>query len=974
MVAVLCNLKTGPLNMAQIDSNTIQWDAPPQSVGEPVTGSVDKPLRGGVIIPAKPEKPDKPREAPSGYRYNAAGNVEFIPGGPADPDVKKDTNPSEGDKKVLQLLTRIAGGSSDINNALVINPEAQQSGFLEASSRSTVGEGMITRSIAGEDRRIVTDAQGDVLDALLTLGTGAAYNEEQKAANTIAYFPQYGDTKREIAIKNERLKRAIVAARIAAGPLAENFDKSIQPLLDVVEGDVNTDAPPATGGAGPEGPAVTVSLEDSIATFGQPTYDIDGNLVGRAYQKDGGSTFDAKGNDLGLTITVTDDSLRAPARSFYEGVLNSVTGSDQSTATTERLPDWVDMPGINNLLSSAAWKTGFGTAFGGSPQEIAQIVQSNFPGTQVFQDEKGNYILRSATDGKDYAIKPGFQLSDVPRAASIIGAGLLTGGRSAMGVAGREALMQTGIEATQTATGGTFNPADIAAAAVFGGGLQKGFEVLPGAAGRVVGGIMGNTPPGGGGGGGGGGDILDIPGGIPLPGGGVSPAPARSMAPEYIAQPPPGAPVAQSAPSAAIPQTPTGGMRGTAGAMSASEETIRTQRALELPVPIELARFQRTRDFAEQQRARELAKNNEVGGPIRERMTQQQDALRQNFESFIEGTGSEVWDNPYEQGGVIADALKTLARRERTRTSALYRRAEKSGEMREPVEYKELADFIAQQAPTTRDALAPVLKTVDEQLLSNDPNKTGMISLNQMEDIRKLINKVASPGTPSAVFGRDMRAIIDNMTKDAGGDVYRQARASRAKYARDFEDIDLVEKVISNKPGTTERYVGLEKVVDRITGQSAQLDSVKHLLGLLDKAGPRGARAKRELQGAVFEKIRDQAYRGVTSDQSGQTVINPTNLNNIIRSMNKNGKIDVIFDKKTAELLNTINEVTKDIVTAPPGSVNASGTSSAVLNAIDTVATFGITGAPVPALKILNEFRKAMANRSLRKEVKRLLD
>lgn len=197
------------------------------------------PVGQGVLIPKEPEKP---KEAPAGYRYNAAGNVEFIPGGPADPDVKKDVSPSEGDKKVLQLLTRIAGGATDIQNALVVNPEAQQSGFLEATSRGTVGEGMITRAIAGEDRRIITDTQGDVLDALLTLGTGAAYNEEQKAANTIAYFPQYGDTEREIAIKNEKLKRQIVAARIAAGPLAAEFDKSIQPLLNVVEGKVEKDA------------------------------------------------------------------------------------------------------------------------------------------------------------------------------------------------------------------------------------------------------------------------------------------------------------------------------------------------------------------------------------------------------------------------------------------------------------------------------------------------------------------------------------------------------------------------------------------------------------------------------------------------------------------------------------------------------------------------------------------------------------
>ena len=424
-----------------------------------------------------------------------------------------------------------------------------------------------------------------------------------------------------------------------------------------------------------------------------------------------------------------------------------------------------------------------------------------------------------------------------------------------------------------------------------------------------------------------------------------------------------------SAPTVTAPAS-----RPAGGAMSTSEETIRVQRAAELPVPIELARFQRTRDFAEQQRARELAKNNEVGGPIRDRMAQQQDELRQNFEQFIDDTGSEVWNNPYEQGGVIADALGTLAKRERTRTNALYKRAEKAGEMREPIDYTALSDFIAQQTPTTREQLAPVLKTVEEQLLANDPNKTGMISLNLMEDIRKLINKVASPGTPNASFGRDMRGIIDNATKDAGGDVYKQARASRAKYARDFEDIDLVQKVFDTKPGSTERYVGLEKITDKIIGEGTPLDSVKHLLGLLEKAGPRGTRAMRELQGSVMEKIRDQAYRGITTDESGQTLIQPAALNKIITSLNKNGKLDVIFDKKTAELLNTINEVTKDIITSPPGSVNASGTSSAIMNAVDTLGTFGITGLPVPAAKIFNDFRKAMAARGMRKEVKRLLD
>ena len=641
-----------------------------------------------------------------------------------------------------------------------------------------------------------------------------------------------------------------------------------------------------------------------------------------------------------------------------EGTIESVTGSARSTPEIEATADWTTMPELNEL-SVAGAKTGIGTMFT-SPEESVQIIKSNYPGVEVRQDSKGNYILRSQ-DGKDYGIKPGFRFSDVPRAVGGILA-FTPAGRAATftGAALKSGATQALIEGTEYTAGGQFNAQPIALATTFGAGGKVAEDLVSAALPSIVS------------------KVRQFRGQPEVPLGAAPEAPAGMGMPSSNAMSPEAPVTGATASPAPTIATPAPGIapasRPGGGAMSTSEQTIRAQRAAELPVPIELARFQRTRDFVEQQRARELAKNNEVGGPIRDRMARQQDELRQNFESFIEGTGSEVWNNPYEQGGVIADALGTLAKRERTRTNALYKRAEKSGEMREPIDYKELSDFIAGQTPTTRDKLAPVLKTVEEQLLANDPNKTGMISLNMMEDIRKLINKVASPGTPDASFGRDMRGIIDNATKDAGGDVYKQARASRTKYARDFEDIDLVQKVFATKPGSTERYVGLEKVVDKITGEGTSLDSVKHLFGLLEKAGPRGTRAMRELQGSVMEKIRDQAYRGVTTDQSGQAVIQPAALNKIITSLNKNGKLDLIFDKKTAELLNTINDVTKDIITAPPGSVNASGTSSAMMNAIDTLGTFGMTGLPIPAAKILNGLRQSMAQRGMRKEVKRLLD
>lgn len=455
-------------------------------------------------------------------------------------------------------------------------------------------------------------------------------------------------------------------------------------------------------------------------------------------------------------------------------------------------------------------------------------------------------------------------------------------------------------------------------------------------------------------------------GGVP-PTGGVPPAGGTPMG---------GAPTSGAAMQAAddtfIPQTVRSRDAGSAGT---SEETIRAQRAAELPVPVELARFQRSRLFEEQQRARELAKNNEVGGPIRARLAEQQEALRQNFDKFIDETGSEVWENAREKGVVVDEALKKLANVGKTRIRVLYKRAEKAGETAEAVPYAPIKAFIDEQDVTTREKLAPVLDAVANQLRKNDPDGTGTISINSLENIRKLINKVAQPGTPDASFGNELKGLIDQTTEGVGGDLYKQARAARIQYANTFENAGLVKKLMGTKPGTVDRQVALEKVAEQaIYSIGTPLDSIKSLKGVLDQASSRGERAWRELQGATLEHIRNQAYKDITTDESGQRVINTKALDTIITNLDRSGKLDYVFGRRTADLLRTINDVAKDVVTAPPGSINTSGTSSALLNTIDTLGTFGISGLPIPGGKLLAGLKSALQNRELRKEVKRLLD
>ena len=157
---------------------------------------------------------------------------------------------------------------------------------------------------------------------------------------------------------------------------------------------------------------------------------------------------------------------------------------------------------------------------------------------------------------------------------------------------------------------------------------------------------------------------------------------------------------------------PTAGGRASVGAAATPEERLRVERAQELPVPIELARFQRTRAFQEQQRARELAKDNAVGGPIRERMAQQQGQIRQNFEALVDQTGSEIWTNLGELGVVVTKALRDRAAKDKTKIRALYKVAEKQGELVEPVTAEELVTYL--NANRTGRRSAPILSVVEE--------------------------------------------------------------------------------------------------------------------------------------------------------------------------------------------------------------------------------------------------------------------
>jgi hypothetical protein len=177
-------------------------------------GGTVKQAAGGAISKPKP---------PSGYRYDATGeNLEPIPGGPADKTKEgpaKEGAATEGERKAATLLQRLQFSESQLTEALVNNPNAAKPGVF--SSAVAMLSTPLANSLTPEARQRVQSAQLDILDAALTLGTGAAYTREQLEGYREAYFPQIGDKPNQIKDKQARLNNVISAAKIAAGKAAK---------------------------------------------------------------------------------------------------------------------------------------------------------------------------------------------------------------------------------------------------------------------------------------------------------------------------------------------------------------------------------------------------------------------------------------------------------------------------------------------------------------------------------------------------------------------------------------------------------------------------------------------------------------------------------------------------------------------------------------------------------------------------------
>lgn len=182
--------------------------------------------RGQDMADARSRESNANGRLPSGYRLGADGqSLEFIPGGPADPNTKpaggKPLNDTQA--KALQFGTRMQA-SEDILGGLA-DQGIERPGLIKRVAEATPfigsGAGALTNWTQSSGQQQVEQAQRDFINAALRRESGAAISEGEFVNAKQQYFPQPGDSD---AVKAQKKANRELATRgiLAEVPDSEN--------------------------------------------------------------------------------------------------------------------------------------------------------------------------------------------------------------------------------------------------------------------------------------------------------------------------------------------------------------------------------------------------------------------------------------------------------------------------------------------------------------------------------------------------------------------------------------------------------------------------------------------------------------------------------------------------------------------------------------------------------------------------------
>lgn len=431
-----------------------------------------------------------------------------------------------------------------------------------------------------------------------------------------------------------------------------------------------------------------------------------------------------------------------------------------------------------------------------------------------------------------------------------------------------------------------------------------------------------------------------------------------------------------------------------AGAAAADLETLRTNKAEQLPVPIDLTRGAATREANQLAFEKEAMKSPE-GAPLRQRAEQNNLQAMQNFDALIDAVGAEGIDL-VSTGNRAIDALGKGFKEAKTKTNAAYAEARKAPEAENPVDLTQrvtigtgenelsgnLVDYLnSRPTGVPSSAVTDSVRQIAKRLgvVSEDadgnlvPNKATVAD---MEALRREVTGTASRSEPSQIRDETIiKKFIDAQTEPVAGDLYKKARALRTQQARKYENRAIVANLITNRRGMDDPKVAADQVLRRSI-LTASPEEVTFLKRVINTSGNEGKQAWKDLQGSLINYIREESSKGMGMDSADNPIISPAKLNGIINQLDRNDRLEIVLGKDRAQTMRDLNDVVRYVNTVPPGTlINNSGTAGMLMAAIaEAGATGALTGLPVPVISALRALMAEIKNAKLKSKIKKALE
>lgn len=379
------------------------------------------------------------------------------------------------------------------------------------------------------------------------------------------------------------------------------------------------------------------------------------------------------------------------------------------------------------------------------------------------------------------------------------------------------------------------------------------------------------------------------------------------------------------------------------GAAATEEATMRAQRFANMRAPMKPTKGILTRSIDDVQFEREAAKRPEGKG-LDNRFAELNQGMERHIDALIEETGATA-SSSRATGKAVTQALEAKKAAKKAEISKAYKEAEKNGEMAALVDVAPLVEWVEQNRSAA--STAKVINSVEAEI-NRLSGGTGKMSINDMEQLRKLTRSLAEPGKPNGHYAELAIKEIDNATAGKGGPAYQQARRLYENYANEFKNREVIAKLVRTKRGTKDRAVAYEDVADSIL-LDGSLDDMKHAFRVLE-AHPKGAapevvaagkQAAKELRGAAAAKLKERMFSNGGADSAGKVVGSEAQIKRIVAELDKDGKLDYLFGPKGAEEIRDTVKVATDLYTTPKGTINNSNTASAMEKVLDKLAGVG---------------------------------